>query len=108
MPNSIKSKDNKIKIVCSRSLPNKNLKKWIDQNHNKYDIIKKGSSLKFCQLAEKKADFYPRFHPTNEWDIAAGHIILKEAGGKIKTLDNKEILYNSKKNLKNPYFIATK
>lgn len=105
---SLESHDNKIKIICSRSLPSKKLIKWIEQNHKNYHIIKKGSSLKFCQLAEKKADFYPRFHPTNEWDIAAGHIILKEAGGQIRTLDDKEILYNSKKNVKNPYFIATK
>ena len=42
-----------------------------------------GSSIKFCYLAEGKVDFYPRTSPTMEWDIAAGHSILKSAGGNV-------------------------
>ena len=57
-------------------------------------------------MADKKADIYPRFGPTSEWDIAAGHIILEEAGGKLKSIDNKEILYNEKENILNPEFFA--
>ena len=57
-------------------------------------------------MAEGTADIYPRFGPTSEWDIAAGHIILQEAGGKLRSIDNDEILYNTKENILNPYFIA--
>ena len=65
------------------------------------------SSIKFCEIAEGNADIYPRLGPTSEWDIAAGHIILEEAGGNLKDLDNKKILYNKKENIINPSFIAS-
>ena len=42
-----------------------------------------GSSLKFCMIAEGRADFYPRLGPTHEWDIAAGHAIVAAAGGAV-------------------------
>ena len=58
-------------------------------------------------MAEGKADLYPRFGPTSEWDIAAGHIILTEAGGEIKSIDKKKILYNLKESVINPHFIAS-
>ena len=101
-----KKKSNKIKIVGSRSHSNPILDKWVNKNFNKFDILQKGSSLKFCLIAEGSADIYPRFGPTSEWDIAAGHIILEEAGGKLKSIDNKEILYNEKENILNPEFFA--
>ena len=50
---------------------------------------------------------YPRFGSTSEWDIAAGHIILVEAGGEINSIDDKKILYNSKESVINPHFIAS-
>ena len=102
-----KTTNNKIKVICSRSHPNDEFKHWLDNNLKSYKIIKIGSSIKFCYLAEEKAHIYPRLRPTSEWDIAAGHIILNEAGGRIRTLDNKEMLYNVKENVKNPYFIAS-
>ena len=71
------------------------------------EIVQAGSSLKFCLIAIGEADIYPRFGLTSEWDIAAGHIILKEAGGKLLTLENKEINYNKKESLLNPEFIAS-
>ncbi|MEX6723796.1 3'(2'),5'-bisphosphate nucleotidase CysQ [Parapedomonas caeni] len=46
-------------------------------------IVSKGSSLKFCLLAEAQADIYPRFGPTSEWDTAAGHAVLLGAGGQV-------------------------
>ena len=70
-------------------------------------LLKKGSSLKFCYIADGDVDLYPRFGPTSEWDIAAGHIILSEAGGRIYSIDNQEIVYNKKENILNPYFIAS-
>ncbi len=101
-----KKKSNKIKIVGSRSHSNPILDKWVNKNFKEFDILQKGSSLKFCLIAEGSADIYPRFGPTSEWDIAAGHIILEEAGGKLKSIDNKEILYNEKENILNPEFFA--
>ena len=101
-----KKKSNKIKIVGSRSHSNPVLEKWVNKNFNEFNILQKGSSLKFCLIAEGSADIYPRFGPTSEWDIAAGHIILEEAGGKLKSIDNKEILYNEKENILNPEFFA--
>ena len=101
-----KKKSNKVKIVGSRSHSNSILEKWVNKNFNEFDILQKGSALKFCLIAEGSADIYPRFGPTSEWDIAAGHIILEEAGGKLKSIDNKEILYNEKENILNPDFFA--
>jgi len=72
------------------------------------EILKIGSSLKLCLLAEGKADVYPRFSPSMEWDIAAGHAIIEGAGCKIcEYKNNKPLIYN-KENLKNPFFIAGK
>ena len=101
-----KNKLNKVKIIGSRSHSNPKIQKWVKKNFNEFDILQKGSSLKFCLIAEGSADIYPRFGPTSEWDIAAGHIILEEAGGKLKSIDNKEILYNEKENILNPEFFA--
>ena len=98
---------NETRILSSRSHSNEKVNNWIAENFDKVTIIKKGSSLKFCEIAEGKADLYPRFGPTSEWDIAAGHLILKEAGGTLLTLDNKQILYNTKDSLINPEFIAS-
>ena len=95
-----------IKIIGSRSHSNKDFQIWVEKNFSQYELISIGSSLKFCFLAEGTADIYPRLGPTSEWDIAAGHIILEEAGGILKSFDNKDILYNTKDNIINPNFLA--
>lgn len=64
-----------------------------------------GSALKFCVLAEGEADLYPRFGPTGEWDTAAGHCILKAAGGSVMSLLGSELAYG-KPGFFNPDFIA--
>jgi len=101
-----KEKNLIIKIIASRSHLNQEFETWVTRNFNKYEVIRIGSSLKFCLLAEGEADVYPRLGPTSEWDIAAGHIILEEAGGKLKSIDNNDILYNTKEDILNPHFIA--
>ena len=96
-----------INIVSSRShRDNDKMNNWL-KSQKKYQIQYSGSSIKFCMISEGKADIYPRFQPTSEWDIAAGHCILKEAGGNIKTLEGNEIQYNKKESLINPDFIAS-
>lgn len=67
--------------------------------------ITAGSSLKFCRVAEGKADIYPRFGPTMEWDTAAGHAVLLYAGGDVLTEDGKPLRYG-KPEFRNPFFIA--
>ena len=69
-------------------------------------VLKIGSSIKFCKLAEGVADVYPRFGRTMEWDTAAGHAILKYAGGTLIDLNTKEELTYGKKNYENGSFIA--
>lgn len=69
------------------------------------EFIPMGSSLKFCLVAEGAADVYPRTGPTMEWDTAAAHCIVEEAGGSVAALDGSSMLYN-KPNLLNPGFVA--
>lgn len=57
------------------------------------ETISAGSSLKFCMLAEGKADLYPRFGPTMEWDTAAGHAVLAAAGGRVENPDGTPFRY---------------
>jgi 3'(2'), 5'-bisphosphate nucleotidase len=51
------------------------------------------SSIKLCRLCESAADLYPRFGDVNEWDIAAGHAVLRAAGGDLMLLDGKPRVY---------------
>ena len=67
--------------------------------------VQAGSSLKFCLIAEGKADIYPRFGPTNEWDTAAGQGVLEAAGGEVVTTDGAPLTYG-KPRFSNPHFIA--
>ena len=69
------------------------------------DTVSAGSSLKFCLVAEGKADVYPRFGPTMEWDTAAGHAVLRAAGGRVLTTGGEPFLY-VKPGFRNPGFIA--
>jgi len=71
-------------------------------NVKKYTKMK--SSLKFCVIATGEFDGYVAEPRACEWDIAAGHAILKHSGGLITDFDNNEILYG-KKDFKNPSLI---
>jgi 3'(2'), 5'-bisphosphate nucleotidase len=65
-----------------------------------------GSSLKLCLIAQGEADIYPRFGPTMEWDIAAGHAVLAAAGGRVSTLEGGPFRYG-KPGYRNGPFIAS-
>lgn len=71
------------------------------------DLKSAGSSLKFCLLAEGKADIYPRFEPTMEWDTAAGPPILQAAGGEVLTINGAQFCYGKvAQNFLDSYIIA--
>ncbi|MCS5596636.1 MAG: 3'(2'),5'-bisphosphate nucleotidase CysQ [Alphaproteobacteria bacterium] len=74
--------------------------------NNIKDIKTMSSSIKFCLIAEGKADIYPRYGTTMEWDTAAGHAILKGAGGHVVVQGSHKDLLYKKKDFKNPHFIA--
>jgi len=102
--------DNKtFRVVASKSHFDEKTNNFIEdlkKTHTQIELINVGSSLKLCSIAEGTADIYPRFAPTMEWDIAAGHAIINAAGGIVYDINsNKELIYN-KENLLNPCFIA--
>ncbi len=108
------------KSIRSRTPPDRGLIVVASKNHGsgeKLDqflegfkiekLLKRGSSLKICVIAAGKADLYPRFGPTCEWDTAAGHAVLKAAGGNITKTDGSEFLYGGDDpKFLNPEFIA--
>ena len=84
-----------------------NIKPEINKIHKKFDVkktVRMKSSLKFCVIAAGEYDGYVAEPRACEWDIAAGHAILKHAGGSITDFDGNEILYG-KKNFINPSLI---
>ena len=104
---SVSKNNTDLTAVISRSHNNEMTRNFL-KKYNIKDTIICGSSLKFCLIASGEADIYPRLSPTKEWDIAAGHAILEASGGKIITLNDKELLYgNKEQDYLNPEFIAS-
>ena len=105
------STNSTIKVVGSRSHMNQDtldFVKSLKSQGRKVEIVSKGSSLKFCLIAEGNADVYPRFAPTMEWDTAAGQAICNAVGiDVISNKTNQPLRYN-KENLLNPWFLVSK
>jgi len=101
--------NNILRIVGSRSHLNYTTKNYISkiEKKNKIKIVSKGSSLKFCLVAEGGAEIYPRFAPTMEWDTAAGQAICQAVGVKVIDVTTNEPLKYNKQNLLNPHFLVT-
>lgn len=71
------------------------------------EILSMGSSLKLCLVAEGAADLYPRLGLTSEWDTAAAQAVVEAAGGRVIDWGTKrDLRYNQKESLLNPYFIV--
>ena len=103
--NSGRRKNRGIIATVSRSHMSESDKTFFYLN-NINEFKPSGSSLKMCSVASGEADIYPRFQGSMEWDIAAGHIIAKEAGCKITDLlTGKEPEYN-KVSMLNNFFIV--
>lgn len=113
---------NEFTVVASKSHLSVETQSFINDLKIKYPNLcadSKGSSLKLCMVAEGKADIYPRISPTMEWDTAAAHAIVLEAGKNVYKYDDKipaleylqknknaiPMVYN-KENLLNPYFVV--
>ncbi len=92
-------------IVGSRSHMSDEVKGYLERL-GQHELVSMGSSLKFCLVAEGKADLYPRLGLTSEWDTAAAQCIVEQAGGHVVTLDGKPLMYNSKDSLLNPHFMV--
>lgn len=93
-----------LRVLASRSHSGATLETFLGflPPHRRISV---GSSVKFCQVAEGSADFYPRMSPTQEWDTAAGDAILRAAGGQVLTLEGAPLRYN-KEDLLSPFFVA--
>ena len=79
---------------------------WLAEHWGECERHNSGSALKFCQLAEGRGDFYPRFTPCCEWDIAAGQALLEGAGGCLLDVSGQPVRYNLKASLYSPHFLA--
>ncbi|MBB5207230.1 3'(2'),5'-bisphosphate nucleotidase CysQ [Chiayiivirga flava] len=94
-----------LRVAASRSHLDERTRRVLERigDHERLGL---GSSLKFCRIAEGRADVYPRFGPTSEWDTAAGQCVLDAAGGCVLGLDGAPFRYNRGESLLNPDFIA--
>ena len=98
-----------IALIGSRSHPSPEFDAYLKEMESRYanvDFVAAGSSLKFCLIAEGKADVYPRLGPTMEWDTGAGHAVVLEAGARVKVFGGDSDLQYNKENLLNPFFIV--
>ncbi|WP_445384783.1 3'(2'),5'-bisphosphate nucleotidase CysQ [Robiginitalea sp. IMCC44478] len=98
-----------LRVLCSRSFRDPQTEAFIrdlQKKHEAVEIISKGSSIKFCLMAEGKADLYPRFSSIMEWDTAAGQALCEAAGLKVTTIESGEPLSYNKKELRSSGFIV--
>lgn len=95
----------KPRVVATRAHRTAALEDWL-QRIDPSEAVAVGSSLKFCTIAEGKADLYPRIGPTMEWDTAAGQSIVETAGGTMVSSGGAPFLYGKPGRL-NGYFTVT-
>jgi 3'(2'), 5'-bisphosphate nucleotidase len=98
-----------LRIVGSRSHHSPEMDAFVEEQRRRYanvEFIPMGSSLKICLVAEGKADIYPRFGPTMEWDTAAAHAVANAAGRRVVRYGSDEELTYNKPDLHNPWFVV--
>ena len=98
-------------IVGSRSHATPELHAYVDQKRRELgavEFVSAGSSLKYCLVAEGRADIYPRLGPTMEWDTAAGQVIAEAAGARVTRHDTGAPLVYNKEDLLNPWHVVTR
>ena len=97
-------------VVGSRSHMSPETEAFFEEKKKEYgevEVMAVGSSLKLCMVAEGKADAYPRYAPTMEWDTGAGHAIALAAGFNVKKYNTTEPLAYNKEDLLNPWFLVS-
>jgi 3'(2'), 5'-bisphosphate nucleotidase len=102
---------NPIQVVGSRSHMSQETLDFMDslkESGTQIEVVSKGSSLKFCLVAEGNADIYPRFAPTMEWDTAAGQAICNAVGIQVISKETNKALNYNKENLLNSFFLVKK
>lgn len=102
---------NNLTVVTSRLHISPDTSDYVNELRKKYPditVIRRGSSLKMCMLALGKADIYPRFDTTWEWDTAASQIIAEEAGFTVCSVEDETRLSYNKENMQNPWFVCKK
>ena len=102
---AVSSREQGPRIVASRSHLDRETEDFIEVSENA-DVVKAGSSAKFCLIAEGAAEVYPRFGRTMEWDTAAGQAVLEAAGGKVLNSKTYQELVYGKPGYENPGFVA--
>ena len=103
------SSKHKVIVVGSRSHLDENTTAFVDElraSGKEVEFSSSGSSIKFCLVAEGKADVYPRFAPTMEWDTGAAHAVALYAGKNVLDRTSHSPLVYNKENLLNPFFIV--
>jgi 3'(2'), 5'-bisphosphate nucleotidase len=98
-------------IVGSRSHATPELHAFVDRKRSELgdvSFVSAGSSLKYCLVAEGRADVYPRLGPTMEWDTAAGQVIAEAAGATVLRHDTGQPLRYNKEDLLNPWHVVTR
>jgi 3'(2'), 5'-bisphosphate nucleotidase len=101
-----RSRAEQVTAVASKSHLNQATVDYLEAAVGMCGYISVGSSLKFCIVAEGRADIYPRASPTSEWDTAAGHAVLLAAGGLVDGPDGEPLRYGKRAFL-NRAFVAT-
>tara|TARA_B100001093_G_scaffold84203_1_gene75728 strand:+ start:6778 stop:7569 length:792 start_codon:yes stop_codon:yes gene_type:complete len=94
-------------VVASRSHLSKETEAYLENlrtKHGEVKFISIGSSLKLCMVAEGKANCYPRFAPTMEWDTAAGQAICEAAGFQVIDFKAKKSMIYNREDLLNNWF----
>ena len=99
--------DETIKVVASRSHSDARTETLLKQL-GAYECISMGSSLKLCLVADGTAHFYPRLGPTMEWDTAAAHAVVNEAGGVVCNTLGEELRYNKADLHNSEFFVFAK
>ncbi|MBS0969212.1 3'(2'),5'-bisphosphate nucleotidase CysQ [Chimaeribacter arupi] len=90
-------------VVVSRSHGSQELQDYLAQL-GEHQTVAVGSSLKFCLVAEGKAQLYPRFGPTSIWDTAAGHAVALAAGAQVHDWQGQTLSYTPRESFINPGF----
>ena len=93
-----------IRLVASGSHRAERDERFAEQI-GRHDLVRMGSSLKACVVADGTADLYPRFGPTSCWDIAAAHAVVESAGGFVMGPDCRPLDYDIVNDVLNPYFL---